>query len=79
MDIDGDGRIAYYELENLIREQLRISSFKLPDEKIQAVWLSVDTDRSGWWSSSGESRTLSSARPKQRAPQAVRTRSSAHA
>ena len=57
MDIDGDGRISYYELEALIRTLLRVPHEQYSDEKLQAVWLSADTDQSGWWSSTEVSAT----------------------
>jgi len=47
-DTDGSGRIQFDELEAMVRLQLHIKNAKLTDLKLQALWLAMDQDRSGF-------------------------------
>ena len=48
MDDDGSGRITYYELVDMVRNELRIHSDELPDSNLKSVWAALDNDGSGF-------------------------------
>ena len=48
IDADGNGRVEFNELCRVIRDHLNLDPSALSDQTIQAFWLAVDTDRSGW-------------------------------
>lgn len=47
MDGDGSGKIDYYELLCMVRGELKLPPSRLTDEQLQAIWRSIDTDKSG--------------------------------
>jgi len=46
-DENGDGHITYDELMDLIRKRIKLSTQKIPDEQVQAVWHSIDANSNG--------------------------------
>eukprot|EP00964_Phaeocystis_antarctica_P091859 scaffold58971_cov45-Phaeocystis_antarctica.AAC.2 len=48
MDDDGSGRITYYELVDMVRNELRIHSDELQDSSLKSVWAALDDDGSGF-------------------------------
>ena len=48
MDEDGDGHISFAELVKIIRKVIKVTQRQLSDERIQAVWSSIDIDSNGW-------------------------------
>ena len=51
IDTDGSGLIAYDEFAAMIRDVLRLSTRALPEPRLKALWLALDTDCSGHLSS----------------------------
>jgi Ca2+-binding EF-hand superfamily protein len=51
MDDDLSGKINYYELEDMIRNELKVSTSKLSDDQLKAIWRTLDEDQSGLISS----------------------------
>lgn len=47
MDDDLSGKINFTELEDMIRNELKIGSSKISEEQLRALWLSLDEDQSG--------------------------------
>ena len=47
MDVDGSGQISYVEFSGMIREQLLITPSDIPERRLKAAWLALDTDCSG--------------------------------
>merc|ERR1719221_537431 len=47
MDDDLSGKISYWELEDMVRNELHIPLSQFPEEKLQAIWRALDVDRSG--------------------------------
>eukprot|EP00931_Biecheleriopsis_adriatica_P123500 TRINITY_DN98548_c0_g1_i1.p1 TRINITY_DN98548_c0_g1~~TRINITY_DN98548_c0_g1_i1.p1 ORF type:complete len:261 (-),score=42.52 TRINITY_DN98548_c0_g1_i1:10-792(-) len=47
MDDDCSGKLAFWELEDMIRNELMVSARQFPDEQLQALWRALDTDESG--------------------------------
>merc|ERR1712232_88482 len=47
MDDDLSGKITFHELEDMIRNELRVSKDKLTNEQLKALWLALDEDKSG--------------------------------
>ncbi len=48
IDYDGSGRISFYELLNVMRDELRFRRSQISDFEIMKVWRSIDDDASGW-------------------------------
>eukprot|EP00908_Phaeocystis_cordata_P014396 Transcript_25495.p1 GENE.Transcript_25495~~Transcript_25495.p1 ORF type:complete len:636 (+),score=211.77 Transcript_25495:3-1910(+) len=48
MDEDESGRICYDELARAIRSVLRLDKGSLPDARLQAMWVALDEDSSGF-------------------------------
>lgn len=74
VDIDGDGRISYYELEALIRNVLRFGPDVCSDELMMSVWLAADADKSGSWSSTEFGRMMRKAEDMLKAQEEGRTK-----
>ena len=51
VDTDGSGLIAYDEFAAMVRDILRLSTRALPEPRLKALWLALDTDCSGHLSS----------------------------
>ena len=49
IDQNGDGRIEYEEVRELLRHDFRVPSTQISDAQLQSIWCTVDEDRSGWW------------------------------
>jgi len=47
MDDDCSGKVNFHELEDMIRNELKVSKAKLSDEQLRAVWRALDEDESG--------------------------------
>jgi Ca2+-binding EF-hand superfamily protein len=47
VDGDGSGLICYEEFEEMVREVLKLSRSSMPEERLRALWLALDTDSSG--------------------------------
>jgi Ca2+-binding EF-hand superfamily protein len=47
MDSDRSGNISYWELQDLIRTELKLSNRVLSEEQLKAIWRSLDADASG--------------------------------
>ncbi len=47
MDCDRSGSITYDELSRMVREQLKLSKRRLPEESLGRLWKALDTDDSG--------------------------------
>ena len=47
VDSDGSGLICYEEFEQMVREVLKLSRSSMPEERLRALWLALDTDSSG--------------------------------
>ena len=47
MDDDGSGQISYVEFSGMIREELLITPSDIPERRLKAAWLALDTDCSG--------------------------------
>eukprot|EP00928_Gymnodinium_smaydae_P024624 TRINITY_DN1986_c2_g1_i1.p1 TRINITY_DN1986_c2_g1~~TRINITY_DN1986_c2_g1_i1.p1 ORF type:complete len:306 (-),score=79.83 TRINITY_DN1986_c2_g1_i1:112-945(-) len=47
LDDDGSGKISYAELEDLIRNELRLTASAFPEDQLQAIWRALDRDNSG--------------------------------
>merc|ERR1712039_1142877 len=47
MDDDCSGKISYAELEDMIRNELRLSPSTLSEQQLQATWHALDEDQSG--------------------------------
>jgi Ca2+-binding EF-hand superfamily protein len=47
MDDDSSGKIDYHELEDMIRNELRLSDAALPAERFKSIWRALDADGSG--------------------------------
>jgi len=47
MDDDCSGKINFHELEDMIRNELKLPPSMLSDDQLKAVWRSLDEDRSG--------------------------------
>lgn len=48
MDQDGSGMIAYGELREGLRQQLRLGKTDLPEARLRSLWKALDVDASGW-------------------------------
>lgn len=48
MDDDCSGKVNYLELEDMVRNELKVPPSKLPTEQLKAVWNSLDEDNSGF-------------------------------
>lgn len=48
MDIDGSRRISFHELENLVRNSLRIQESELDQQKLYGLWKVLDENNSGF-------------------------------
>jgi len=51
MDDDGSGLIDFHELEDMIRNELKVPNSLLNDEGLRCIWLALDNDSSGQISS----------------------------
>mmetsp|Transcript_53674 Transcript_53674/g.156451 ORF Transcript_53674/g.156451 Transcript_53674/m.156451 type:complete len:254 (-) Transcript_53674:70-831(-) len=47
IDDDGSGKISYFEFEDMVRNELKISSSSLTQDQVQAIWRALDEDGSG--------------------------------
>merc|ERR1719375_366586 len=47
MDDDGSGKVNYYEFEDMIRNELKVSTSRLSEEQLRSVWRALDEDSSG--------------------------------
>lgn len=47
MDDDLSGKVNFYELEDMVRNELKVSTAKLPDELLKSIWRALDEDSSG--------------------------------
>jgi len=47
IDDDGSGRISFFELEDMVRNRLKITASTLTQEQLQAIWRALDEDNSG--------------------------------
>eukprot|EP00747_Dinoflagellata_sp_TGD_P164554 gnl/TRDRNA2_/TRDRNA2_184638_c0_seq1.p1 gnl/TRDRNA2_/TRDRNA2_184638_c0~~gnl/TRDRNA2_/TRDRNA2_184638_c0_seq1.p1 ORF type:complete len:278 (-),score=60.59 gnl/TRDRNA2_/TRDRNA2_184638_c0_seq1:106-888(-) len=47
MDDDGSGKIGYTEFEDMIRNELKISTVKLTEAQLHAGWRALDEDKTG--------------------------------
>jgi Ca2+-binding EF-hand superfamily protein len=47
MDDDGSGKVDFYELEDMIRNELKVSDSKLSSDQLSSVWRALDQDSSG--------------------------------
>ena len=47
VDGDGSGLICYEEFEEMVREVLKLPERAMPEERLRALWLALDTDSSG--------------------------------
>ena len=47
VDADGSGQISYGEFSHMARRRLGLSQAHLPEDELQRVWLSLDSDCSG--------------------------------
>ena len=46
--VAGSGMIAYGELRQGLRQQLRLSKAELPEARLRGLWKALDADASGW-------------------------------
>ena len=46
--IAGSGMIAYGELRQGLRQQLRLGKAELPESRLRSLWKALDADASGW-------------------------------
>jgi len=75
IDIDGSKRIAFPELERMVRSKLKLSERKLPRERLAGLWNALDQDASGFVDPGELSRFLRIGAPKTlTAVQAARAR-----
>ena len=51
VDGDGSGLISYDEFVEMVRGDLQLSAKVMPQARLQALWLALDTDGSGYLSS----------------------------
>merc|ERR1712087_464330 len=47
MDDDSSGKISFAELEDMIRNELRVPRSELSDHQMKAIWCALDEDKSG--------------------------------
>lgn len=47
MDDDLSGKINFHELQDMIRNELKVPHSRLSDEQMKALWLALDEDKSG--------------------------------
>lgn len=47
LDFDGSGKITFGELQDMVRNELRMSSRQFSDELLLAIWRALDEDKSG--------------------------------
>lgn len=47
LDDDCSGKITYWELEDMVRNELQLSTRQFPEERLQAIWRALDEDKSG--------------------------------
>jgi len=47
LDSDGSGNINYWELEDFVRNELKLTEAKLSEDLLQAIWRALDEDSSG--------------------------------
>jgi len=47
LDRDGSGNITYWELEDFVRNELKLTDTKLSEDLLQAMWRALDGDSSG--------------------------------
>ncbi|CAE8639413.1 unnamed protein product [Polarella glacialis] len=47
LDDDCSGKITYWELEDMVRNELALPRNQFPDEQLQAIWRALDADKSG--------------------------------
>lgn len=64
MDIDGSRRIAFNELERMVRGKLRLGEKSLPQEKLLGLWKVLDENESGFIDTGELSRFLRIGAPK---------------
>lgn len=47
MDDDMSGKINYHELEDMVRNELKVSRERFTEDQLKGVWLALDADKSG--------------------------------
>merc|ERR1712232_839056 len=47
MDDDLSGKINYHELEDMVRNELKVSSSRFSEDQLKGIWLALDEDKSG--------------------------------
>jgi hypothetical protein len=47
LDDDCSGKITFWELEDMVRNELNLSIRDFPEERLQAIWRALDEDKSG--------------------------------
>jgi Ca2+-binding EF-hand superfamily protein len=47
MDDDCSGKINFHELEDMIRNELKLTRDRISDDQLKALWLALDEDKSG--------------------------------
>merc|ERR1712139_131126 len=47
MDDDLSGKINYHELEDMVRNELKVPNSRFSDEQLKAIWVALDEDGSG--------------------------------
>lgn len=47
MDDDCSGKVNYYEWEDMVRNELKVSQAKLSEEQLKSIWRALDEDKSG--------------------------------
>merc|ERR1711933_468701 len=47
MDDDFSGKISYLELEDMVRNELRLPPSALTEQQLRAIWHALDEDKSG--------------------------------
>jgi hypothetical protein len=51
VDADGSGLISYAEFVDMVRDVLRLAESQMPELRLKALWLALDTDCSGYLTS----------------------------
>lgn len=47
IDDDGSGKISFWEFEDMVRNELKVSASNLTNDQLQAIWRALDEDNSG--------------------------------
>jgi len=63
IDDNGSGKISFYELEGMIREELKLRRSELSPETLRGVWRALDDDCSGYLTAGEFGRFMRRAQP----------------